>query len=149
MDLRAARAEPGAVQPRGHVSFSEAGRGWNVRWRATSQAQNPVKSPRHDFSTFLTPVRVPQCRRRVQESGTVNLAAAELVIDSSAASCCGAPSAATPGSAFSAAIVSTRRSSCDVLPHEFLKTHLFKLDEAGSSQVYVVELPETELSPRA
>ena len=62
MDLRAARAEPGAVQPMGHVSFSEAGRGWNVRWRATSQAQNPVKSPRQDFSTFLTPVRVPQCR---------------------------------------------------------------------------------------
>ena len=62
MDLRAARAEPGAVQPRGHVSFSEAGRGWNVLWRASSQAQNPVKSPRQDFSTFLTPVRVPQCR---------------------------------------------------------------------------------------
>ena len=53
MNLRAARAEPGAVQPQGHVSFSEAGRGWNVRWRATSQAQNPVKSPRQDFSTFL------------------------------------------------------------------------------------------------
>ncbi len=63
MNLRAARAEPGAVQPQGHVSFSEAGRGWNVRWRATSQALNPVKSPRHDFSIFLAPVRVPQCRR--------------------------------------------------------------------------------------
>jgi hypothetical protein len=69
MDLRAARAEPGAVQPRGHVSFSEAGRGWNVRWRASSQAQNPVKSPRQDFPTFLTP-RVPQCRR--QGSGIRN-----------------------------------------------------------------------------
>ena len=71
MDLRAARAEPGAVQPRGHVSFSEAGRGWNVRWRATSQAQNPVKSPRQDFSTFLAPVRVPQCRRVVLLRDTV------------------------------------------------------------------------------
>ena len=68
MNLRAARAEWGAVQPKGHVSFSDAGRGWNVRWRATSHAQNPVKSPRHDFSTFLA---------------TVNLAAAEVVIDSS------------------------------------------------------------------
>ena len=52
MNRRAARAEPGAVQPKGHVSFSEARRGWNVRWRATSHAQNPVKPPRHDFSTF-------------------------------------------------------------------------------------------------
>ena len=120
MDLRAARAEPGAVQPRGHVSFSEVGRGWNVRWRASSQAQNPVKSPRQDFSTFLTPVRVPQCRRRVQESGTVNLAAAEFVIHSSAASCGGTPSATTPASALSAASVSTRRSLCDVLSREFL-----------------------------
>ena len=64
MNLRAARAEPGAVQPTGHVSSSEAGRGWNVRWRASSQAQNPVKSPRQDFSTFFAPVRVPQCRRQ-------------------------------------------------------------------------------------
>ena len=73
MNLRAACAEPGAVQPQGHLSFSESGRGWNVRWRATSQAQNPVKPPRHDFSTFLAPVRVPQCRAgRVQESGTRN-----------------------------------------------------------------------------
>ena len=73
MDLRAACAELGAVQPKGHVSFSEVGRGWNVRWRASSQAQNPVKSPRQDFSTFLTPVRVAQCRAgRVQESATVN-----------------------------------------------------------------------------
>ena len=63
MNLRAARAELGAVQPKGHLSFRKAGRGWNVRWRATSQAQNPVKPPRHDFSTFLAPVRVPQCRR--------------------------------------------------------------------------------------
>ena len=126
MNLRAARAEPGAVQPQGHVSFSEAGRGWNVRWRATSQAQNPVKSPRHDFSTFLAPVRVPQCRAgRVQESGTVNFAAAEVAIDSSAASCCGTPSAATPGSALSAASISTRRASWDVHPHEFLKTLFF------------------------
>ena len=78
MNLRAARAEPGAVQPQGHVSFSEAGRGWNVRWRATSHAQNPVKSPRQDFSTFLAPVRVRQCRAgRVHESRTVNLAAAD------------------------------------------------------------------------
>ena len=61
MNPRAARAERGAVQPQGPVSFSEAARGWNVRWRATSQAQNPVKPPRHDFSTFLAPVRVPQC----------------------------------------------------------------------------------------
>ena len=60
MDLRAARTDRGFVQPKGHVSSSEAGRGWNVRWRATSQAQNPVKSPRQDFSTFLAPVRVPQ-----------------------------------------------------------------------------------------
>ena len=68
MNLRAACAEPGAVQPKGHVSFSESGRGWNVRWRATSHAQNPVKSPRHDLSTFLAPVRVPQCGAgRVQE----------------------------------------------------------------------------------
>ena len=112
------------MQPKGHVSFSEAGRGWNVRWRATSQAQNPVKPPRHDFSTFLAPVRVPQCRRQGSGSGIRNrdLAAAEVVVDSSAASCCGTPSAATPGSAFSAASISTRRSSCDVLPHEFLKT---------------------------
>ena len=71
MDLRAARAQPGAAQPKGHVSFSEAGRGWNVRWRATSQAQNPVKSPRQDFSTFLAPVRVPQCRRVVLLRDTV------------------------------------------------------------------------------
>ena len=69
MNLRAARAEPGAAQPKGHVSFPEAGRGWNVRWRVTSQAQNPVKSPRQDFPTFLTP-RVPQCRR--QGSGIRN-----------------------------------------------------------------------------
>ena len=52
----------------------------------------------------------------------MNVAAAEVVIDSSAASCCGTPFAATSGSAFSAASISTRRSSCDVLPHEFLKT---------------------------
>ena len=124
MNLRAARAAPDAVQPKGPVSFfSESGRGYNVRCRATSQAQNPVKSPRQDFSTFLAPVCVPQAAGRVQESGTVNLAAAEVVIDSSEASCCGTPSAATPGSAFSAAKISTRRSSCDVLPHEFLKTH--------------------------
>ncbi len=64
MDLRAACAELGAVQPKGHPSFSEVGRGWNVRWRASSQAQNPVKSPRQDFSTFFAPVRVPQCRRQ-------------------------------------------------------------------------------------
>ena len=70
MNLRAARAELGAVQPKGHLSFRKAGRGWNVRWRATSQAQNPVKSPRQDFSTFLAPVRVPQCRR--QGSGIRN-----------------------------------------------------------------------------
>ena len=77
MNRRAARAEPGAVQPKGPVSLSEARRGWNVRWQATSYAQNPVKSPRHDFSTFLAPLRVPQCRAgRVQESRTVNLAAA-------------------------------------------------------------------------
>ena len=81
MDLRAARAERGAVQPKGQVSSSEAGRGWNVRWRASSQAQNPVKSPRQDFSTFLAPVRVPLCRAgRVQESGTVNLAGAEEIV---------------------------------------------------------------------
>ena len=43
---------PGAVQPKGHVSF-QAGRGWNVRWQAASQAQNPVKSPRHEFLDFL------------------------------------------------------------------------------------------------
>ena len=123
MNLRAARAEPGAVQPKGHVSFSEAGRGWNVRWRATSHAQNPVKPPRHDFSTFLAPVRVPQCRAgRVQESRTVNLAAAEVASDSCASSCCGTPSAATPGSALSAASISTRRASWAVHPHEFLKT---------------------------
>ena len=123
MNRRAARAEPGAVQPKGPVSLSEARRDWNVRWQATSYAQNPVKSPRHDFSTFLAPLRVPQCRAgRVQESRTVNLAAAEVAIDSSASSCCGTPSAATPGSAFSAAPISTRRFSCDVLPHEFLKT---------------------------
>ena len=71
MNLRAARAEPGAAQPKGHVSFSEAGRGWNVRWRATSHAQNPVKSPRQDFSIFLAPVRVPQCRRVVLLRDTV------------------------------------------------------------------------------
>ena len=53
MNLRAARAEPGAVQPKGYMSSSEAGRGWNVRWQATSHAQKPVKSPQHDFSTFL------------------------------------------------------------------------------------------------
>ena len=70
MNLRAARAERGAVHPQGSVSFSEAGRGWNVWWRATSQAQNPVKSPRQDFSTFLAPVRVPQYRR--QGSGIRN-----------------------------------------------------------------------------
>ena len=57
----------------------------------------------------------------------MNLAAAEVVIDSSASSCCGTPSAATPGSAFSAPAISTRRSSCDVLPHEFLKTHFLIL----------------------
>ncbi len=57
MNLRSARAERGAAQPKGHVSFSEAGRDWNVRWRATSHAQNPVKPPRHDFSTFLAPVQ--------------------------------------------------------------------------------------------
>ena len=100
MNLRAARAEPGAVQPKGHVSFSEAGRGWNVRWRATSHAQNPVKSPRHDFSTFLAPVRVPQCRRQGSGIRNRDLDAAEVVIDSSASSCCGTPFAATPGSAF-------------------------------------------------
>ena len=71
MDLRAARAEPGAVQPKGHVISSEAGRGWNVRWRASSHAQNPVKSPRQDFSTFLAPVRVPQSRRVVLLRDTV------------------------------------------------------------------------------
>ncbi len=71
MNLRAARAERGAVQPKGYVSFSEAGRGWNVRWRATSHAQNPVKSPRQDFSIFLAPVRVPQCRRVVLLRDTV------------------------------------------------------------------------------
>ncbi len=60
MNLRAARAERGAVQPKGHGSLSEAGRGWNVPWRASSQAQNPVKSPRQDFSIFLAPVRVRQ-----------------------------------------------------------------------------------------
>ena len=70
MDLRVARAERGAAQPKGHVSFSVSGRGWNVRWRATSHAQNPVKSPQHDFSTFLAPVRGPQCRR--QGSGIRN-----------------------------------------------------------------------------
>ena len=70
MNLRAARAEPGAVQPKGHVISSEAGRGWNVRWRASSHAQNPVKSLRQDFSIFLAPVRVPQCRR--QGSGIRN-----------------------------------------------------------------------------
>ena len=70
MDLRTACAEPGAVQPKGHASFSEAARGWNVRWRATSHAQNPVKSPPHDLSTFLAPVRVPQSRR--QGSGIRN-----------------------------------------------------------------------------
>ena len=70
MDLRAARAERGAVQPKGHVISSEAGRGWNVRWRASSHAQNPVKSLRQDFSIFLAPVRVPQCRR--QGSGIRN-----------------------------------------------------------------------------
>ena len=116
MNLRSARAEPGAVRPKGPVSLSEARRGWNVRWRATLHAQNPVKPPRHDFSTFLAPVRVPQCRAgRVQESRTVNLAAAEVAIDSSASSCCGTPSAATPGSTLSAAPISTRRSSWDVL----------------------------------
>ena len=36
MNLRTARAERGAVQPKGHVISSEAGRGWNVRWRASS-----------------------------------------------------------------------------------------------------------------
>ena len=61
----------------------------------------------------------------------MNLAAAEVVIDSSAASCCGTPSAATPGSAFSGASISTRRSSCDVLPHEFLKTPLDYLRAGG------------------
>ena len=101
MNLRAARAERGAVQPKGPVSFSEAARGWNVRWWATSQAPNPVKALRKDFSTFLAPVRVPQCRAgRVQESGTVNVAAMEVAIDSSASSCCGTPFAATPSSAF-------------------------------------------------
>ena len=64
MDLRTACAERGAVQPKGHASFSEAARGWNVRWQATSHAQNPVKSPQHDFSTFLAPVRMPHCRRQ-------------------------------------------------------------------------------------
>ena len=64
MDLRAARAQPGAAQRKGHVSFSEAGRGWNVRWRATSQAQNPVKSPRQDFSTFSWQYRRCACRSR-------------------------------------------------------------------------------------
>ena len=123
MNLRAARAEPDAVQPKGPVSFSESGRGWNVRWPATSHAQNPVKPPRHDFSTFLAPVCVPQAAGRVQESGTVNLVAVEVAIDSPASSCCGTPFATTPNSAFSAASISTRRSSCDVLPHEFLKTH--------------------------
>ena len=71
MDLRAARFQPGAVQPKGPVSFSDAGRGWNVRWRATSHAQNPVKSPRQYFSTFLAPVRVTQCRRVVLLRDTV------------------------------------------------------------------------------
>ena len=71
MDLRAACAELGAMQPKGHAIFSEAGTGWNVRWRASSQAQNPVKSPRQDFSTFLTPVRVPQYRRVVLLRDTV------------------------------------------------------------------------------
>ena len=72
MDLRAARAEPGAVQPRGHVSFPgrPAGAG-TVRWRASSHAKNPVKSPRRDFSAFLAPVRVPQCRRFVLLRDTV------------------------------------------------------------------------------
>ena len=72
---------------------------------------------------------------RVQESGTVNVAAAEVVIDSSAASCCGTPFAATPGSAFSAASISTRRSSCDVLPHEFLKTRHSGLGRAATGPV--------------
>ena len=74
------------------------------------------------ISTFLAPVCVPQAAGRVQESGTVNLVAVEVAIDSPASSCCGPPFAATPNSAFSAASISTRRSSCDVLPHEFLKT---------------------------
>ena len=73
-----------------------------MRWRATSHAQNPVKFPRYDFSTFLAPVCVPQAAGRVQESGTVNLVAVEVAIDSPASSCCGTPFAATPNSAFSA-----------------------------------------------
>ena len=62
----------------------------------------------------------------------MNFAAAKVVIDSCAASCCGTPSAATPGSAFSAASISTRRSSCDLLPHEFLKTRLIGIPATGT-----------------
>ena len=91
--------------------------------RCRSWPTSLLVSPRQDFSTFLAPVRVPQCRAgRVHESRTVNLAAAEVAIDSSASSCFGTPSAATPGSALSAASSSTRRASWAVHPHEFLKT---------------------------
>ena len=86
----------------------------------------PRQVPAARFSTFLAPVRVPQCRRQGSVIRNRDLAAAKVVVDSSAASCCGTPFAATPGSAFSAASISTRRSSCDVLPHEFLKTRLHK-----------------------
>ena len=100
MDLRAARAQPGCRAAEGTRELSGGRKGLQRAAAGHLASAKHVKSPRQDFSTFLTPVRVPQCRRRVQESGTVNLAAAELVIDSSASSCCGTPFAATPGSAF-------------------------------------------------
>ncbi len=69
----------------------------------------------------------------------MNLAAAKVVVDSSAASCCGTASAATPGSAFSAASISTHRSSWDVLPHEFLETPGRQMDQIGDQGVAVAE----------
>ena len=120
MNLRAARAEWGAVQPKAHVSFSESGRDCNVLWRGTLASAKPRQVPAARFLDFLGAGARAAGRFRNEE--TVNLAAAEVITDSCAASCCGKPFAATPGLAFSGASISTRRSSCHVLPHEFLKT---------------------------
>ena len=53
MNLRAARAEPGAVQPQGHVSFSEGRKGLERAVARHLASAKPRQVPAARFLDFL------------------------------------------------------------------------------------------------
>ena len=122
MNLRTARAERGAVQPKGYVSFSEGRKGLERAVAGQLARAKARQVPAAGFLDFLdagaraaVPPQGSGIRNREPHRGGARHPLLRVVLLRDTVRC-------HSRFAFSAASISTRRSSCVVLPHEFLKT---------------------------